>query len=153
MSMKAKKKAFKKKETNTSAKRGGVLPILPILGALGSLIGGVTSVAKAINDRKAAQRQLEKLQHHAIETRGLYLASYKYGRGVTAKKEKKKKKTSNNKNTYGCNYQRTIESAGEAYARIILQSVFMRNALSISGACRKESGIVNLDNTMGPGTH
>jgi len=29
----------------------------------------------------------------------------------------------------------------------------MRNALSISGACRNESGIVNLDDARGSGTH
>ncbi|KAL6253759.1 hypothetical protein P5V15_015563 [Pogonomyrmex californicus] len=104
--MKAKKKAGKKKKRILpTAKRGGVLPILPILGALGSLIGGAASVAKAINDRKAAQRQLEKLQGRAIKTRGqglylapykygrgLYLAPYKRGRGVTAKKKKTSKR-------------------------------------------------------------
>ncbi|KAL6267997.1 hypothetical protein P5V15_001075 [Pogonomyrmex californicus] len=75
---------------------------MPILGALGSLIGGAASVAKAVNDRKVAQRQLEELQRRAMETRGqglylapykygrgLYLAPYKGGRGVTAKKRKK----------------------------------------------------------------
>ncbi|EGI68256.1 hypothetical protein G5I_03088 [Acromyrmex echinatior] len=54
-----------------------------MLGALGSLIGGEASVAKAINDSKTAQRQLEKLQRHdrAMEqARELYLALYKYGR-------------------------------------------------------------------------
>ncbi|KAL6268284.1 hypothetical protein P5V15_001400 [Pogonomyrmex californicus] len=74
------------------AKRGGVLPILPILGALRSLISGATSVAKAVN-RKAARRQLEELQRYnrTMETcgRGLYLSPYKRGQGVTAKKEKK----------------------------------------------------------------
>jgi hypothetical protein len=29
----------------------------------------------------------------------------------------------------------------------------MRNALPISGACQRESGIVNLDDVEGPGTH
>ncbi|KAL6256724.1 hypothetical protein P5V15_011652 [Pogonomyrmex californicus] len=103
MGMKAKKKASKKKKRILpTAKRGGVLPILPILSALGSLIGGATSVAKAINDRKAAQRQLEELQRRAMETRGqgLYLAPYKYGRrlylapykgGRGGKKKKRKK--------------------------------------------------------------
>ena len=69
----------------------------------GSLIGVVAIVAKAINDSKAARRQLEELQRHdrAMEQgRGLYLAPYKYGRGlylgpykrgqgVAAKKKKK----------------------------------------------------------------
>ncbi|KAL6258218.1 hypothetical protein P5V15_010146 [Pogonomyrmex californicus] len=97
MGMKAKKKAGKKKKQILPiAKRGGVLPILPILGALGSWIGEVASVAKTINNRKAARRQLEELQRHtrAMETRGrgLYLAPYKHGRGITAKKGKKEKK-------------------------------------------------------------
>ncbi|KAL6257785.1 hypothetical protein P5V15_011372 [Pogonomyrmex californicus] len=108
MGMKAKKEAGKKKKRILpTAKRGDILPILSILGALESLIDGATSVAKAINEgtgRKAAQCQLEELQRRAMETRGqglylapykygwgLYLASYKDGRGVTAKKEKKKK--------------------------------------------------------------
>ncbi|KAL6252179.1 hypothetical protein P5V15_015588 [Pogonomyrmex californicus] len=105
MGMKAKKKAGKKKKRIfPTAKRGGVLPILPILGALGSLIGGAVSVGKAVNDRKVAQRQLEELQRRAMETRGqgLYLAPYKYGQGlylapykrgrVTAKKKKTPKR-------------------------------------------------------------
>ncbi|KAL6258292.1 hypothetical protein P5V15_010234 [Pogonomyrmex californicus] len=111
-----------------------MLPTLPILGALEFLIGGATSVAKVINDRKAAQRQLEELQRRAMETRGqglylalykygrgLYLAPYKGGRGVTAKKRKKEiKRQRDNKNTYECNHQRTIGPAGEAYARTVL---------------------------------
>ncbi|KAL6268325.1 hypothetical protein P5V15_001452 [Pogonomyrmex californicus] len=129
MGMKAKKKA-KKKRILPTAKRGGMLPILPILGALGSLIGGAASVAKAVNDRKVAQRQLEELQRRAMETRGqglylapykygrgLYLAPYKRGRGVTAKKKKRQR---DDKNTYECNHQRTIGPAGEAYARTVL---------------------------------
>jgi len=62
-----------KKRILPTAKRGGALPFLPMLGALGSLIG----VAKAVNDSKAMRRQLEELQRHdhAMEqSRGLYLA-------------------------------------------------------------------------------
>ncbi|KYQ55829.1 hypothetical protein ALC60_05259, partial [Trachymyrmex zeteki] len=93
-----------KKRILPTAKQGGVLPILGMLGALGSLIGGAVSVAKAVNDSKAARRQLEELQRHdrAMEQgRGLYLASYKYGRGLYLAPYKrgrgvaaKKKKTS-----------------------------------------------------------
>ena len=46
-------------------------------------VGGAASVAKAINDSKAARYQLEELQRHnrAMEqSRGLYLTSCKYGR-------------------------------------------------------------------------
>jgi len=39
-------------------KRGDVLPVLPLLG---SLVGSAAGVAKAINNNKAAQRQLEEL--------------------------------------------------------------------------------------------
>jgi len=48
MSMKTKVKMKKKtKRVLPTAKRGGILPILPMLGALGSLIGRAAGVAKA----------------------------------------------------------------------------------------------------------
>lgn len=81
------------------AKRGGFLPLLPILGALGSLgslIGGAAGMAKTVNARSAARRQLEELQRHdrAMEDRsgrGLYLAPYKRGSGATRRRRVKKK--------------------------------------------------------------
>jgi len=87
MGMKTKtrtKKNTAKKRILPIGKRGGVLPILPMLGALGSLIGGAAGVAKAVSDSKATRRQLEELQRHnrAMEGRGLYLAPYKYGKGL-----------------------------------------------------------------------
>jgi len=92
MGMKTKVTKKKTKRVLPTAKRGGILPILPMLGALGSLIGGAASVAKAVSDSKAARRQLEELQRHnrAMEGHGLYLAPYKRGQGVTTKKKKKK---------------------------------------------------------------
>jgi len=97
-----KKKITAKKRILPIGKRGGVLPILPMLGAHGSLIGGAAGVAKAISDNKAARLQLEEMQRHnrAMEGRGLYLAPYKYGkrlylglykRGQGIKSRKKKK--------------------------------------------------------------
>ncbi|KYN28551.1 hypothetical protein ALC57_02030 [Trachymyrmex cornetzi] len=90
-------KKITKKRILPTAKRSGVLPFLPMLGALGSLIGGAGSVAKTVNDSKAARRQLEELQRHdrAMEQgRGLYLAPHKYGRGqgVAVKKKKTPKR-------------------------------------------------------------
>jgi len=85
MGMKTKAKTKKKtKRVLPTAKRGGILPILPMLGALGSLIGGAAGVAKAVSDSKVARRQLEELQRHnrAMEGHGLYLAPYKYGKGL-----------------------------------------------------------------------
>jgi len=63
MGMKTKVKTKKKtKRVLPTAKRGGILPIFPMLGALGSLIGGAAGVAKAVSDSKATRRQLEELQ-------------------------------------------------------------------------------------------
>jgi len=60
MGTKSKKKTTSKKVTKKrilpTAKRGGALLFLPMLGALGSLIGGAGSVAKAVNDSKAVRR-------------------------------------------------------------------------------------------------
>ena len=88
MGMKSKKKTKKemtKKRIFSTAKRSGALLFSSILSALGSLIGGTASVAKTVNDSKAARCQLEELQRHdrAMEQdRELYLTPYKYGRGL-----------------------------------------------------------------------
>jgi len=110
-------------------KRGRILSVLPILGALGSLIGGATGVAKAVNDNKAAQRQLEKLLRHNRAMKGqgllasykygqeLYLGPYKRGQGVITKKTKKRRK--NIKNACGCDNKYTITSTGKTHAYTI----------------------------------
>lgn len=87
------KKVSKIKRILPIAKRGGILPLIPILGALGSLIGGAAGVAKAVNDNKAAQRQLQEIQRHnrSMEGRGLYLTPYKRGKGIDRRKKIKKK--------------------------------------------------------------
>jgi len=54
-----KKKKKKVKRILPVAKRGGILPILPLLRVLGSLVSGAVGVAKAMNDNKAAYRQLK----------------------------------------------------------------------------------------------
>jgi hypothetical protein len=92
--MKKKKKTTKKKRLLPVPKRGGFLPILPLLGVLGSVAGGAAGIAKVVNDNKAAQRQLEELKRHnrVMEGGGVYLATYKYGRGVSRKKKTSKKK-------------------------------------------------------------
>jgi len=101
-----------------------------MLGALGSLIDGAVGAGKAMNDGKAARRQLEELQCHnrTMEGRGVYFAPYKHGHGVYLapyKREqgviiKKKKYQRGIKNTCGCDNECTIGSAGEAHARTIL---------------------------------
>ncbi|XP_011858343.1 PREDICTED: uncharacterized protein LOC105555904 [Vollenhovia emeryi] len=89
-----KKKRVAKKRILPVSKRGCVLPLLPILGVLGSMIGGAASVAKVVSDNKAVQRQLEEQQRHnrAMEGRGVHLAPYKRGRGVTKQGRKKTSK-------------------------------------------------------------
>jgi len=58
------------------------------LGVFGSLVSSGAGVAKAINDNKAARRQLEELKRHnrVMENHGVYLAPYKHEREVTTKK-------------------------------------------------------------------
>ncbi|KYQ50955.1 hypothetical protein ALC60_09947, partial [Trachymyrmex zeteki] len=87
MDLKTRKK--KSKRILPIAKRGGVLPILPLLGVLGLLVGGAAGVAKAVNDSKAVQHQLQELQRHnrVMKGRGVYLAPYKRGRGVARRKK------------------------------------------------------------------
>ena len=110
------------------AKRGGFLPILPLLGALGSLVGGAATVAKAVNDRKAARRQLEEMQRHnkALEGKGLYLApynphnSYKAKRGGGAKRGKKKGGRGTER-TIGNHHQFSTVSISEKDANTIFQ--------------------------------
>ena len=76
------------------AKRGGILPLLPLLGVLGSLAGGAAGIAKAVNDNKAAQHQLQEMQRHtrSMEGRGLYLTTYKRGQGISKRKKKTPKR-------------------------------------------------------------
>lgn len=82
-----KKKTPRKERLIPSPKKGGFLPLLlPLLGALGAVGGGAASIAKAVNDAKAKNKQLEEQKRHdlAMEEvsrgKGLYLRPYKgYG--------------------------------------------------------------------------
>lgn len=87
---KIRKKTILRKRFLPIAKRGGLLPILPLLGALGSLVGGAATVAKAVSDRKSAQKQLAELQRHnkAMEGRGLFIRPYTRGGGTRKIKKK-----------------------------------------------------------------
>lgn len=82
-----KKKRKSKKRIIPVPKQGGFLPLLlPILGALGALGGGAAGIAKAVNDSKAQQKEIEEQKRHnlameaAVKGKGLYLKPYKgYG--------------------------------------------------------------------------
>jgi len=151
---KMKKKTVKKRVLPV-AKRGGLLPILPIVGALGSLIGGAAGVAKMVNDGKAAQRQLQEMLRHnrAMEGHGLYLAPYKYGRGVSTTKKRKKNVKATLKMPQGVTTNIQLLQLAKRMHIPYFRGVFMRDSLPIGGIYRNESGIVNLDNAKGSGTH
>jgi len=142
MKKKTTKKKMTKKRILPIAKRDGAVPFLPILGALGSLIGGAASVAKAVNDSKAARRQLEELQRHdrAMEqSRGLYLGPYKHGQGVVAKKNKRQK-DNEIKMRSGATINVQLNELARRMHVPYFRGVFMCNTLPTSGAHRNESG-------------
>lgn len=84
-------------------KRGGILPLIPILAglsAIGSLTGGISAVARAVNDAKAARKKLEETERHnetmeAIalgkKGNGLYLHKYRKGLGLYLSSSKQSK--------------------------------------------------------------
>ncbi|KYQ55977.1 hypothetical protein ALC60_05091 [Trachymyrmex zeteki] len=120
LGMGMKRRKTKRKRILPVTKRGGFLPILPMLGALGSLIGGAASVARAVSDRKAARRQ--------VEGRELYLAPYKRSGGGVKKRMKRRKKNivegnaRDSENT-ALRYhdERAIESCGAPFAFTLFQ--------------------------------
>lgn len=78
-------------------KTGGFLPLVPIfagLSAAGSLVGGAAGIAKAINEYKAAKKQLLESERHnqqmeaLIIGKGLQLKPYKEGFGIYVTKKK-----------------------------------------------------------------
>jgi len=107
------------------AKRGDILPILPLLGVFGSKAGKAAGIAKTVNNNKAAQRQLKKLKrhNHVMKGHGVYLAPYKCGRGVSKKKTQR-----DAKNVKECDYQRTIATTDKTYAH----SVYFRSVCVLS---------------------
>jgi len=65
MGLKIKKKTATSKRIFSVAKRGGFsAPILSMLRVIGLLDDGTAEIAKAMNDNKAMQRQLEELKRH-----------------------------------------------------------------------------------------
>lgn len=65
------------------AKKGGFIFTLPLalaaLGAAGSLAGGASQIATAVNKKKAADKLLAETKRHnkAMEGAGLFLKPYK----------------------------------------------------------------------------
>jgi len=94
--------------------------------------------------------------------RGLYLAPYKYGRGLylgpykhgqAAKLQRKKNAERTIKMPSGATTNMQLNELARSMRVPYFRGVFMRNTLPMSDAHRNESGIVNLDDVMGLGTH
>jgi len=95
------------------------------------LIGGATSMAKAVNDNKIATTARRTATSWSFDRTGpriifpykygcgLYLCPYKRGQGVAAKKQKRQK---DDKNTVWYNYQSAIERARETCAYHTLEA-------------------------------
>lgn len=85
-------------------RRGGFLmPLLAGISALGGLSGGISQIVKAVNETKAAQKQLEEAKRHnkTIESvmlgssktkkgAGIYLKPYRRGLGLFIHQKNKK---------------------------------------------------------------
>jgi len=71
--LKMKKKKSMKKRILPMVKRG-ILSILPLLKVFGSLVSDAAVVAKAVNNNKAAQRQLEKRHNYVMESQSWSLS-------------------------------------------------------------------------------
>lgn len=85
------------------AKHGGFIITLPTLlaaaTAIGSLAGGASAIAKTVNDKKAAQKQLEETRRHNLQLekkktngKGLFLKPHprrKTGEGLFIKPYKR----------------------------------------------------------------
>lgn len=79
--------------------QGGFLPMLvslfAVLGALGSLSGGISSVVSSINKTKNEKATLDELKRHNLKMeavqvgKGLYLNRYKSGFGLYINEKKK----------------------------------------------------------------
>lgn len=88
-------KSIKKPRTiKTPTYSGGVLPLIPFFAALGSVVGGTTSIVNAINNYRAAQKQLDESKQHNIKMEsiamgnGYYLKTHKNGSGFYLKQSK-----------------------------------------------------------------
>uniref|UniRef100_A0ABD2W6M0 Phospholipase A2-like domain-containing protein n=1 Tax=Trichogramma kaykai TaxID=54128 RepID=A0ABD2W6M0_9HYME len=149
-----------------STKVGGVLPFLiPLfsaLSAVGAVGGGTAGIVKAVNDAKAAKQRLHEMKKHnrKMETialgKGLYLKPYKAGLGLSFGKKTKTKKQKKNFKVVLPNRALTNHELVK-YVKLFkiphFRGVFMRDELPSGGPRYRESAIVNLDDSIGRGTH
>ena len=110
-----------------------------------SLVSGAAGVAKAIDDNKATQSQLEELKRHnrVMKGHGVYLAPYKRG-GITMEKIKKIKNVKQLlKMPKGVTINVQLQQLAKRMHIPYFRDIFMRTTLSIEGVYRNESNIVH----------
>lgn len=82
-------KRRRKTRTLETPKIGGFLPLIPLfagLSALGSIAGGASAIANAVNNSKNAQKQLaEEIRHNKLIEAA---AMGKKGSGLTSRRKK-----------------------------------------------------------------
>ena len=144
-------------------KREGFLPLLlSALSAIEALAGGAAGITKAVNDAKAARKQLEETLRHnrAMKGRGMYLAPYKRGAGMNLRRRRPRKKKLRSTRLAAAaitRHQRQQPMANLQLERECIdvpffRGVFMRDTLP-ARVRRNEYGIANLDENRGEGTH
>ena len=110
------------------------------------VIDWIAGATKAVNDNKAAQRQLELKRHNRImKGRSYYLASYKRGQGIACKK----KKRSTLKMPRGVTHVQ-LQQLANCMRIPYFKGIFMRTTLSTKDVRQNEIYIVNLDMPKDP---
>ena len=126
--------------------QGGALPLIPIfagLNAVVALTGGISGVAKAMNDAQIARNQLQEATRHnkVIESlatgNGLYLKPYKSGSGLRIHNEQKKKFDKFSKLTLDqCGYNKICKNfENSSFQGCIHEKHFTNRRTQIEGSC------------------
>ncbi|XP_030745722.1 uncharacterized protein LOC115874649 [Sitophilus oryzae] len=127
-------------------KTGGILPLIPIfagLSALGALSGGIANVVKAVKETKAAKEQLNEAQRHNKTIQDRIRAFF------TSRFQIKKPTLTLPKHALN---NLELTTYAKKLKVLHFRGVFMKDCLPRK-IHKFESGIVNLDNMSGAGTH
>ena len=145
------------------SKHGGFLITIPTLlaaaGAIGSLAGGAAGIAKAVNDKKVADKQLKEVIRHnkAMEGKGLFKKK-KNWKGFVSEAENWKGFVSEAIKELKIPIKPLSQyDLMDIIKRLRIpnfKGVFMRDNLPKKTSVGKvECGILNLDSIHGQGTH
>ena len=161
---KRKRKGKGKRKRRIVKKKGGILPLLPLLAAAvpvlkglavaGGIAGGASGIARAVGASQADARRLaEQVRHNkAIEKKmgaALHLGRYNPNAPPAFSRIPYRKKKLENLPRGPLDEDDIRRAAGGLKN---FRGVFMRDALP-KRVRANESGVVNLDDSKGPGTH